>query len=77
MTPDGGQRRVEPTATGPRGASRPRVVIFEVGSEASVEVVELPTIVEVGSTFRHRNASWRVVGERPHSRVLIASPLEH
>ena len=77
MTPDRGHRQLEPHLTTHRGALRPRVVIFDTGNEASVEVVELPASTAVGSTIHHRNGSWQVVDERPHSRVLIAAPVGH
>lgn len=77
MTPDRGHRQLEPHLTTHRGAVRPRVVIFDSGDEASVEVVELPATTAVGSTINHGNSSWQVVDERPHSRVLIAAPIGH
>jgi len=56
------------------GASRPRVVILDVGGDPRVEVLELPVSTTVGSAFRHLGREWRVVGLRPSSRVLIAKP---
>jgi hypothetical protein len=37
-----------------------------------VAVLDLPESVHIGGSFCHSGASWRVTGERPHSRVFIA-----
>jgi hypothetical protein len=53
---------------------RPRVVIFDAGTSTRVEVVDLPEGATLGSSICHLGRCWRVVGERPRSRVLIAEP---
>jgi len=66
-----------PRETGGNGKSRrrlPRVVILDEGQSARVEVLELPEAVDIGTSFCHSGTSWRVIGERPHSRVFIAEP---
>jgi len=30
-----------------------------------------------GTRFRHRNASWVIVGRRPGSGIFVAEPAEH
>ena len=54
---------------------RPRVVILDGDDEQRVEVLELPERTDLGSSFEHRGASWRVTGRRSASRVLIARPM--
>jgi len=56
------------------GRNRPRVVILDEGQSARVEVLELPEEIRIGASFCHSGTSWRVTGERPHSRVFIAEP---
>jgi len=60
--PAGGDRR------------RPRVVILDAGDAASVAVLELPELLEIGGRFCHSGTWWRVTGRRPGSRVFIAVP---
>jgi len=71
------QRATRPRETGGNGKGRrrhPRVVILDEGRSARVEVLELPETVDVGTRFCHSGTSWRVIGERPQSRVFIAEP---
>ena len=58
--------------SGHTGRNRPRVVILDEGTSARVEVLELPEEVHIGASFCHSGTSWKVTGERPHSRVVIA-----
>ena len=62
-----------PTGSG----GRPTPVIVDSGTWA--EVVVLPATIPVGrgTRFRHRNAIWVVVGQRPGSGVFVAEPAEH
>jgi len=57
------------------GRRRPRVVILDAGTEASVAVLELPEALDIGSRFCHSGTWWRVTGQRPGSRVFIAEPI--
>lgn len=61
----------DPAAAGRR---RPRVVILDSGDEASIAVLELPELLDVGGRFCHSGTWWRVTGRRPGSRVFIAVP---
>jgi len=56
------------------GRRRPRVVILDAGYEASVAVLELPELLDIGGRFCHSGTWWRVTGQRPGSRVFIAVP---
>jgi hypothetical protein len=47
-------------------------VILDDGDSARVTVLELPESVVIGASFCHSGISWRVTGERQHSRVFIA-----
>ena len=70
-------RATRPRETGGNGKSRrrqPRVVILDEGRSARVEILELPDTADVGTSFCHSGTSWRVIGERPQSRVFIAQP---
>ncbi len=60
-------------SSGPR--SRPRVVILDTSADAAVGILELPGAADVGTEFRHQEASWRVTARRPHTRVLFAERL--
>ncbi len=74
MHPHSPSRPQEAGENGMNRRRRPRVVILDEGQSARVEVVELPESVHVGASFSHSGTSWRVIGERPHSRVFIAEP---
>ena len=56
------------------GRLRPRVVILDSGDEASVAVLELPELLDIGDRFCHSGTWWRICGQRPGSRVFIAVP---
>ena len=51
-----------------------RVVILHGGSQARVQVLELPDTTGVGQAFRYDGKTWRVIGLRPSSKVFIAEP---
>lgn len=53
---------------------RPRVVIFELESGPTVEILELPDSATLGDNFRHSGTEWRVMATRTGDRVLIARP---
>jgi hypothetical protein len=54
---------------------RPRVVIFELESGPSVEILELPDSANLGDSFCHSGTEWRVMATRTGDRVLIARPV--
>jgi hypothetical protein len=58
------------------GATRGVVVIADAGDTAAVIVIRTDELLEIGSRFQHDGATWRITGRRPHSRALIASPLD-
>jgi hypothetical protein len=53
---------------------RPRVVILDQGDSARVVILDLPESVAIGGSFCHLGICWRVMGQRPGSRVFIAVP---
>ena len=64
---------------GPEGTDtrleRPRVVIFELESGPTVEILELPESATLGDSFCHCGTEWRVMATRTGDRVLIARPV--
>jgi len=54
---------------------RPRVVIFELESGPSVEILELPESATLGDSFCHSGTEWQVTATRTGDRVLIARPV--
>jgi hypothetical protein len=54
---------------------RPRVVIFELESGPTVEILELPEAATLGDSFCHSGTEWRVMATRTGDRVLIARPV--
>jgi hypothetical protein len=56
---------------------RATVVIADSGATAAVLVIESRQRLAVGSRFRHRGEEWRIVGRRPHSRALVAKPVNY
>ena len=54
---------------------RPRVVIFELESGPTVEILELPDSATLGDSFCHSGTEWRVMATRTGDRVLIARPV--
>jgi hypothetical protein len=54
---------------------RPRVVIFELESGPTVEILELPESATLGDSFCHSGTEWRVMATRTGDRVLIARPV--
>jgi hypothetical protein len=60
----------------PAGGSRrrPRVVILDAGDRATVAVLDLPELLDIGGRFCHSGTWWRICGQRPGSRVFIAAP---
>jgi len=59
---------------GRRCKNRPRVVIFAVAGDASVEVLELPANASPGHRICHGGRDWLITGSRTGTRVLIAEP---
>lgn len=68
-----GKRMAPPTTTS--HSLEPRVVICDRGEEASVEVLELPRPVEIGTEFKRQGKTWRIIADRPRTRVLLAQLL--
>ena len=68
------QSGLRPRKAAREGRLRPRVVILDSGGEASVAVLELPELLDIGDRFCHSGTWWRICGQRPGSRVLIAVP---
>ena len=68
-----------PHPEGPEGVDarleRPRVVIFELESGPTVEILELPEAATLGDSFCHCGTEWRVMATRTGDRVLIARPV--
>lgn len=60
-----------------RPAGRPTPVIVDSGRRAEVVVLPAAIFVGRGTRFRHRNASWVIVGRRPGSGIFVAEPAEH
>jgi len=60
-----------------RPAGRPTPVIVDSGTGAEVVVLPAAIFVGRGTRFRHRNASWVIVGRRPGSGIFVAEPAEH
>jgi hypothetical protein len=54
---------------------RPRVVIFELESGPTVEILELPEAATLGDSFCHSGTEWQVMATRTGDRVLIARPV--
>ena len=54
---------------------RPRVVIFELDSGPTVEILELPESATLGDSFCHCGTEWQVMATRTGDRVLIARPV--
>jgi len=61
-------------AGGARPPRRPRVVIFDRGGQARVEVIELPEDAGLGTVILHGDRRWRITGVRTGGRVLVAEP---
>ena len=53
---------------------RPRVVILDTGGPPQVEILDLPSTMSVGASFKHCGRNWHVTGLRTGQRVLIAEP---
>ena len=53
-----------------------RVVVLRAPEGPRVEVLALEAEAAPGAAFRHLGTTWRITGERPRSRVLIADPEE-
>ena len=66
-------------SVGPEGVDarleRPRVVIFELESGPTVEILELPESATLGDSFCHSGTEWKVMATRTGDRVLIARPV--
>jgi hypothetical protein len=56
------------------GRRRPRVVILDAGNAASVAILDLPELLDIGGRFCHSGTWWRITNQRPGSRVFIAVP---
>ena len=59
---------------GRRCKNRPRVVIFDVAGDATVEVLELPDNASPGHRICHGGRDWLITASRTGTRVLIAEP---
>lgn len=67
------------TAT-PETDEHPKVVILQRASEHRVEVLHLPEVCGIGTSFTYRGQWWTVTGYRTHGRVLIcrlSEPVAH
>jgi hypothetical protein len=65
-----------PNPSSPGIAARETIVIADSGDAAAVIVVHTDQILEAGSRFQHDGVAWRITGRRPHSRALIAIPVD-
>jgi len=60
----------------PRYSNRGTVVITDSGDTAAVILVQTDELLEIGSRIQHDGVAWRITGRRPHSRALIATPID-
>jgi hypothetical protein len=65
-----------PTSILPRKAARGTAVITDSGDTAAVIVVKTDRSLGIGSRFQHDGVTWRINSRRPHSRALIATPVD-
>jgi len=60
----------------PNPERRKTVVIADDGGETNLVILDATHPTHAGSHFDHGGRTWVIRGQRHHSRVLVAEPLD-